>query len=225
MSRKTILLVEDNERLNEINRRALEADGCEVLTASTLAQARAHLKARRVELILLDVMLPDGDGIAFCGEIRRQTDAHILFLTSKLAHNDKIRGLETGGDDYITKPYKLGELLSRVRAALRRRAMSASSSPAHTITREPLVLDTLSGQAFLNGVDMQLSQKEFAVLRVLVENEGKNLSKESVYQTVWGQPMNDDDTAVKTAVSRLRKKLEGGGFGITALRGEGYRFE
>jgi len=111
----SILLVEDNEELNEINRRMLVYEGYEVLTARTLVDARKLLSARKPDVILLDVIMPDGDGIDFCGEIRETTDAHILFLTSKDADVDRIRGLDSGGDDYITKPYKLEEMLSRVR--------------------------------------------------------------------------------------------------------------
>jgi DNA-binding response OmpR family regulator len=116
----TVLLVEDNPKLNEINRRALEKAGCAVLTALTLHEARAYMAQNAPDVILLDVMLPDGDGINFCGEIRDATDAHILFLTSKTEYENRVRGLETGGDDYITKPYKLEEMLARVNAALRR---------------------------------------------------------------------------------------------------------
>jgi DNA-binding response OmpR family regulator len=141
---KTVLLVEDNEKLNAINRRALEGEGHRVLTALTLVQARERLAENDPEVILLDVLLPDGNGIDFCGEIRGDTDAHILFLTSRTEHEDRIRGLDTGGDDYITKPYKLEEMLSRVRSAMRRRDMP----PARVIARGPLTLDVIAAHAF-----------------------------------------------------------------------------
>jgi DNA-binding response OmpR family regulator len=220
MAIKTVLLVEDNEKLNAINRRALEGAGHKVLTALTLAEARERLGANDPEVILLDVLLPDGSGIDFCGEIRGDTDAHILFLTSRTEHEDRIRGLDTGGDDYITKPYKLEEMLSRVRAAMRRRGMP----PARVITREPLTLDTVAAQALLNGADMLLTGKEFALLLLLVQNEGKPISKEYLYETVWKAPMAGDGNALWKQLSTLKKKLDtgGGAVALTASRGNGY---
>ncbi|MDR1643965.1 MAG: response regulator transcription factor [Clostridiales bacterium] len=222
---RTVLLIEDNEKLNVINRRALESAGYHVLTALTLAAAREHLAAHNADVILLDVLLPDGDGADFCGEIREKTDAHILFLTSKREHVDKLKGLATGGDDYITKPFKLDELLLRVAAAMRRRDMEAAKPPVQTMTVGPLTLDSAAIQAFLNGKDIGLSPKEFSVLRLLVQSKGKAISKEALYESAWNQPMNVDDTAIKTAISRLRRKLGSEGFRITSSRGEGYRFE
>jgi DNA-binding response OmpR family regulator len=222
---RTVLLVEDNEKLNAINRRALETAGYRVLTALTLAAAREHLAAYNADVILLDVVLPDGDGADFCGEIREKTDAHILFLTSKREHVDKIKGLAVGGDDYITKPFKLDELLLRVTAAMRRRDMEAAKPPVQTMTVGPLTLDSAAIQAILNGKDLRLSPKEFSVLRLLVQSKGKAISKEALYEAAWNQPMNVDDTAIKTAISRLRRKLGAEGFRITSTRGEGYRFE
>jgi len=227
MDRRTVLLIEDNEKLNEINRRALENEGYEVLTAHTLAAARRHLSRHDPDVILLDVVLPDGSGMDLCEEIRQNVNAHILFLTSRREHDEKIRGLSLGGDDYITKPFKLDELLARVRAVMRRRDMDASKLPARTVTHGPLALDTLTGQAFLNGADMQLAQKEAAVLRVLMESSGKALSKETLYQAVWNQPMIDDDRSLKNVIYRLRRKLEADkcGLYISNMRGEGYRLD
>ena len=217
-----VLLVEDNARLNEINRRALELSGYAVLSAQSLAQARGHLSQHDPQVILLDVNLPDGDGMTFCGEIRETTDAHILFLTISAGDEDKVRGLFSGGDDYITKPYKMEEMLARVAAAMRRRAMAR---PSHTITKGPLVLDTMSDGAYLNGKDMQLTKREFGLLRLLVQNEGRTLSKEYLYEMVWKLPVNDDVRTVMTHISSLRKKLAGSGYAITMSRGEGYCFE
>ena len=156
-----VLLVEDNVRLNEINLRALVLSGYEVLTALCLAEARELLLNNKPDVILLDVMLPDGDGIAFCEEIREKTDANILFLTSRTEYEDRLKGLEVGGDDYITKPYKLDEMLLRVKAAMRRRGMTPSPQTGITLGR--LTLDTLTQIASLHGEDLLLSQKEFSL--------------------------------------------------------------
>ena len=216
-----VLLVEDNRDLNELNRRFLELEGYTVLTALTLADAREHLSRHSPQIILLDVKLPDGDGFDFCAKIRAQTDAHILFLTSNTEQEDKIRGLNTGGDDYITKPYEMNELKARLAAAMRRRGMA---SPAITIIRGPLTLDTMAGRAYLNGEDMLLTHSEFGLMRALVQHEGSTLSKEHLYETVWKLPANDDARAVTAHISNLRKKLAGCGYAITAEYGEGYCF-
>lgn len=123
----TVLLVEDNTELNANNARALNMRGYAVYPALTLAEARVWLGKNEADVVLLDVMLPDGDGIDFCAEIRGEplcTAAHILFLTAKTGHEDRLRGLADGGDDYITKPFHPEELLARVEAAMRRRNMS-----------------------------------------------------------------------------------------------------
>lgn len=228
MEPRTVLLVEDNEDLNAINRRALSAEGFTVLTALTLAEAQAHLAACQPEVILLDVILPDGNGIDFCGEIRDDTDAHILFLTSKTEHENRIRGLETGGDDYITKPYKLEEMLSRVRAVMRRRGMEYAKPPEKMLVRGSLRLDIVSGQAFWMGRDLLLTQKEFALLLLLTQKAGHVLTGEALYQGVWGQPLLGDNSALRTQLSRLKGKLgstSGGAARISGSRGEGYCLE
>jgi DNA-binding response OmpR family regulator len=217
-----VLLVEDNDDLNQLNQRALELEGYTVLTALTLAEAREHLSRHSPQVILLDVKLPDGDGIDFCGEIRAETDAHILFLTSSTTYDDKVNGLTTGGDDYITKPYKLEELLARVSAVMRRRGMV---KPARNIIKGSLMLDTVADIAYLNDEDMMLTQKEFGLLHTLVQNEEKILSKDYLYETVWKRSINDDVRTVMTHISSMRKKLVGSGYVITVSRGEGYCFE
>ncbi len=226
MQGNTVLLVEDNEKLNEINRRALESEGCTVLTALTLACARAHLKSCRPGVILLDVMLPDGDGIDFCREIRSGTDAHILFLTSRLEHADRIRGLDTGGDDYITKPYKLDEMLSRVRAVLRRRSMD--KSPAQILEKGSLTLDMAASQAFIGGVNLELTPKEFSLLFLLLRHYGEALNKTLLYEEVWKQPLAGDGRTLWQHMSRLKRKLEAASdsaLTVFTVRGEGYSLE
>ena len=121
----TVLLVEDNEQLNTLNRRALEMAGYEVFASRTLARARERVKSldTALDVILLDISLPDGSGVEFCREIRNKTNAHIIFLTAVQDDETKLTGLKVGGDDYITKPYSLEEMLVRVNVAMRRRSM------------------------------------------------------------------------------------------------------
>jgi DNA-binding response OmpR family regulator len=225
---ETVLLVEDNKQLNDINRRALERKGYEVLTAMTLADARHHMEkaAARVDVILLDIAMPDGNGIDFCSEIRSSTMAHILFLTSEQEYDSMIKSLNVGGDDYITKPYKLEEMLTRVDVAMRRRKMDAAKS-VQVITSGTLTLDPIGPHAILDGVDMQLTGKEFIILYLLVKNKGNSVSGEELYAKAWKQPMAGDVHALKNVVYRLRAKLQTGhsGFHIVSSRGEGYSFE
>jgi DNA-binding response OmpR family regulator len=216
-----ILLVEDDRGLNDANRRALELRRYTVHSALTLGEARGRLDEAEPDVILLDVMLPDGDGFAFCQEIREKTQAHILFLTAKTEHEDMVRGLTDGGDDYITKPFHVEELLARVEAAMRRRRIGV---PVQTITKGSLTLDVVAAQAFAGGRDLLLSQKEFAILLLLAQNEGKVMSAGAIYEKVWGLPMADDRNAVQTALSKLRKKIKHTGYDISAVRGQGYMF-
>ena len=222
-NRGTVLLVEDNEKLNELNRRVLEGEGYEVWTALTLAKAREQLLRFVPEVILLDVMLPDGDGVDFCAEIRDLTDAHIIFLTSRNEHEEKLRGLSHGGDDYITKPFMVDELITRVAAAMRRRGMD--KNPSQSIAKGRLRLDTIASQAFLNDADLLLKPKEYSLLHLFVLNENKVLDSEFLYEKVWKAPLNDNTGALRIQISRLRKKLEGSGYTVTFNQGDGYCFQ
>jgi DNA-binding response OmpR family regulator len=217
-----ILLIEDDTDLNNANRRALEMKQYTVLTAKNLGEAKAHLNSTEPDIILLDVMLPDGNGFSFCEEIRERTRAHILFLTAKSEHIDRMRGLQTGGDDYITKPFHAGELLARVEAAMRRRRIGV---PVDRLSKGLLTLDMFSNRATLNGTDLGVSQKEFDVLLLLIQNEEKTLPAEFIYEKVWGQPLKGDKNALQTAISKLRKKTEASGYDILMQRGKGYIFK
>lgn len=219
-----ILLVEDDKNILRTNRRILEREGFTVLCAETLAGARKQFAAARPDVLVLDIMLPDGSGLDFCEEIRGGLTAPVLFLTALDEEDSVIQGLTAGGSDYITKPYKVEELTARIKAQLllarRNRAAQEKS-----VVRGPLTLDLTAQRAYLRGRDMLLAQKEFALLLYLMKHENEGIERQALYETVWRQPMADDDSAVKNAVYRLRKKLEGSGFTITARRGEGYQFE
>ena len=217
-----ILLVEDNADLNESNSRVLTRRGYEVQSALTLAEARVQLAEIEPDIILLDVELPDGNGIDFCEEIRDKTAAHILFLTSKIEHENMVLGLKFGGDDYITKPFHLDELLVRIDAAMRRRGMD--KKPVQRIEKGTLTLDIMATQAFISGEDLALTPKEFSLLLLLVQNEGKVLSADFVYEKTWNQPLNGDKNSLKSIFSRLRPKIEPAGYIIQSLRGQGYVF-
>jgi DNA-binding response OmpR family regulator len=222
---KLILLVEDNKHLNAINKRAMELFGYDVMTALDLAEARKCLARGAPDAIVLDILLPDGNGVDFCREIRSRVSAPILFLTSVEGIERAIEGISAGGDDYLNKPYNLDMLIARIEAFWRRDEIAHRLRPVETIVRGTLTLDIVSTRAFEGGRDMGLTQKEFALLLVLAQNEGKYLSKEYLYEKVWKQPVTDNVHAVKTHLSQLRKKLTGHGYSISVSRGEGYMFE
>jgi len=218
------MIVEDNRAMLRLNARMLSEAGHAVLTAETLCQAREHLKSRFPDAVVLDILLPDGNGLDFIPEIRRVTEAPVLLVTSLGEKDDRLAGLVAGGDDYIVKPYDIDELVARVNAFLRRERMHLEK-PVREIIKGPLKLDILSGAAYLNGADMQLAPKEFSILLLLARAEGQPISSQRLYEEVWRMPMAGDDHPIKNTVYRLRKKLEGSGFAITAARQEGYRFE
>jgi len=215
-----ILLVEDNGQILHGNQRMLRRRGYDVATALTLYEARERLREAAPDAIVLDIMLPDGSGLDFMREIRRESNLPILLLTGLTTPDDIIRGLNEGGDDYLTKPYDFGVLLARVEALLRR----AGRFP-DTVRKGPLQLDIMSGRALMRGEDLLLTHKDFALLLLFTQNEGRAMRAEYLYEKLWKTPMESDTQAVKSAVSRLRKKLAGSGYSISVRRGEGYLFE
>lgn len=201
-----ILLVEDNEQLNETNRRYLELAGYEVKTAYSLAEARAALSESDPDVILLDVMLPDGDGVDFCREIYDETDAQIIFLTAKASEEDQVKGFEAGGSVYLTKPYSLKVMVSVVESALRKREAKRDQLPK-LLKIGDLRLNLPSALASWRDTDLLLSKKEFAILLLLSEHYGKPVSPEFVYETVWKAPLGNDKNSLWRQISSLKRKL------------------
>lgn len=219
---KRLLLVEDNEKIMRGNMRMLQWEGYRADAALTLAEARTLLAANRPDAILLDIMLPDGSGLDFMRELRESTHAGIpvLLLTGLTAQEDIVRGLTQGGDDYLTKPYDFPVLLARVEALLRR-----SERVPEKVVHGRLTLDIAAGVALLDQSDLLLTQKEFALLLVFVQNPQRHIDGEYLYEKVWNAPMESDSTALKSTIKRLRPKIESSGWRIEWTRGEGYIFE
>ncbi|WP_250229847.1 response regulator transcription factor [Anaeropeptidivorans aminofermentans] len=220
MSAKQILLVEDNEQIMQGNERLLKRRGYEVVTALTLSDARKAVGAQMPDLFVLDIMLPDGSGLDFMQELRQYSQTPVLLLTGLTTSEDIVRGLTAGGDDYLPKPYDFGVLLARVEALLRR----AQQVPER-IQKGRLCLDVTADVATLDGADLLLTQKEFVLLLIFVQNEKRFIHSEYLYEKAWKQPMAGDSQALKKTVYRLREKIEGSGWHIDWSRGEGYCFE
>ena len=218
----TILLVEDNPFIMEINCEALMFEDYEALQATDGRTCMEILRERDVDLIVLDIMLPDSDGLALCREIKKTYDIPILFLSALRTDEQIIDGLHAGGDDYMPKPYDIGVLLARIEARLR-----GKQHRKRYAYYKGLKLDMVSLIAYCQDTDLLLTQKEFTLLLTLIQNADRNVSKEELYQDVWGAPLGTDHSAIYTTVSRLNKKLDGASAPLCVAfqRGEGYAVE
>ena len=223
---KTILMIEDNPDILWLNQRAFVSAGYIVKTAESLEEARSCMNKCLPDVIVLDILLPDGNGLDIIPEIRAKTGAPILMLTSLVDRDDRLAGLRAGGDDYITKPYDIDELVERVAAFLRREEMHRAT-PAREIVRGPLKLDVVANRAMLYGEDIGLKPKEFAVLLVLVRNENRDVTAAELYETAWNMRAASDTRTLWPHISKLRRKLSvanDGLFSIESVYGTGYRF-
>ncbi len=220
----TILLVEDNTHIMKINATALRMRGYQILCAETIKQGKEMLEFHDVDLVVLDVMLPDGSGLDFCGEIQENYHIPILFLSALGDNRDIIAGLRAGGDDYLAKPYDLDVFIARIEARIRSIPTTVQSQ---IVKVGELELNQTSLRAILEGVDLLLTPKEFAVLFMLAQNINYVVKKEDIYQCVWGTTTGMDSKVLWTVISRLKKKLRSqeSGIHITSKRSEGYLLE
>jgi len=200
-----ILLVEDNPQIMEINTEFLRDCGYEIHQAASAEECRRKLIEITPNLVIMDIMLPDGDGFSLCDEIRMNSRVPILFLSAKTSNDDIIVALRKGGDDYLTKPHDLFVLQAKVEALLRR----AKTVPQDYQFRYGcLRFDTQIGTVFCKGEPLNLTQKEYALLFHMAKKRGEMISKEELYEAVWGQSIMTDSNSLWTAISRLKKKVE-----------------
>ncbi|HXZ53604.1 MAG TPA: response regulator transcription factor [Burkholderiales bacterium] len=217
-----ILIVEDDAILARGLIRILESEGYAVDTVTRGEQALLAMQQERFDLVILDVGLPGMDGFEVLRRLRAVPEpAPVLVLTARHALDDRVRGLDLGGDDYVAKPFAMSELVARVRALIRRSQARAGPKVVHG----PLVLDTVARRAYLSGAPLELAAREWAVLEVLLARAGRIVSKESIMQAVvgWGEELSAN--AIEVYVSRLRTKLEPAGVRIRTVRGFGYLLE
>ncbi|MBR3741421.1 MAG: response regulator transcription factor [Clostridia bacterium] len=216
----TILLVEDNPHIMEINREALIMEDFGVVEATNGKACMEVLRTHDVDMIVLDIMLPDSDGLTLCRQIKAQYDIPILFLSALGENEQIIQGLRSGGDDYLPKPYDIRVLVARIEARLR-----ASQRRKRFMTFSGLKLDTALLTAYSGETDLLLSQKEYLLLLTLLGNPNRPIEKEELYSAVWGMAAGGDMSALHTTISRLNKKLESAGKRVSHRRGEGYALE
>ena len=220
MRKTRILIIEDETDVLEANRMFLEAEGYEVACAINLKEARNILWERPPDLILLDVLLPDGSGFDFCGEIRGRTAAPIIFLTCMNSSEQIVGGFTLGADDYITKPYNMDILSARIAARLR--------GAGGVIALPPLEIDLHTGKVRMAGEEIALSARETQLLAFFAGNLGREFTLGEIYRRVWGEaPAGSSGNTVRVHISNLRGKLRLGGgapFEISLAPGKGYIF-
>jgi DNA-binding response OmpR family regulator len=221
-----LLLVEDEVDLAEAVQIGLKRAGYAVDHATTVAAAYERLTVNAYDLLLLDLMLPDGDGFAVCKAIRDGTmpviggsDLRVLMLTARGSLDDRVRGLDDGADDYLVKPFALDELLARVRAVLRRETRGGSA----VLTYGDLRLDTARHEAWHGERRLSLSPKEFAVLEYLMTRPGNVVSAEELLEHVWDENIDPFTQTVRVTVGTLRRKLRTEPSVIETVVGRGYR--
>jgi Response regulators consisting of a CheY-like receiver domain and a winged-helix DNA-binding domain len=222
MDSRRILVVDDEPRITDLVAMALRYEGFEVETAGTGRAALKMVEEFRPALIVLDVMLPDMDGFAVTERLAAdRVKVPILFLTARDAVEDKVRGLTLGGDDYVTKPFSIEELVARIRALLRRTDPVGESGPLVFVDLE---LDDQTHEVRRAGTPVELTATEFRLLRYLMENAPRVLSKAQILDHVWHYDFGGDANIVETYVSYLRRKIDGMGQPlIQTVRGVGYR--
>src|SRR6516225_5892887 len=224
-----ILVVDDEQSYRDALRVALEREGFRVDVAADGAEAIARFDAARPALVLLDVMLPKISGIDVCRELRARSRVPIIMVTAKNAEIDAVVGLEVGADDYVTKPFRLRELIARVRAALRRiPTVDESADELEIIEIGEVRLDAARHEVFVRGQPVALPLKEFELLELLMTNAGRVLTRDVLIDRVWGPNYFGDTKTLDVHVKRLRSKIEldpANPSRIVTVRGVGYRYE
>jgi len=220
MSGKIILLIEDERKIQNYNRHLLGEEGFKVETAMTLAEARNILLTCKPDAIILDIGMPDGNGLDFLKELRAQGNKIPVLLLTGYSQDVEIEtGFDAGCDDYLPKPYTFGVLHRRLKRILQ----SAEQVP-ETIMKGRLYFDVTADMVMLDGVDLLFTQKEFSLLLFLVQHVEQFLSAEFLLEKVWKVPGTESSQSVRKTVSRIRDKIKGSGWTIEWSKGEGYSF-
>jgi two-component system response regulator RegX3 len=229
--RPTVLVVEDEVSYVEALTVGLSREGFIVEVAVDGAEALLKFEDLQPDLVLLDVMLPKMSGIDVCRLLRKRSQVPIIMVTAKSAEIDTVVGLEVGADDYVSKPYRMRELVARMRAVMRRHGTGAPVETEATpgaLTVGDLSLDPDEHRVRLGGIDLQMPLKEFELLHLLMANAGRVLTREILIDRVWGSDYVGDTKTLDVHVKRLRAKIENDPAAptrITTIRGLGYKFE
>jgi DNA-binding response OmpR family regulator len=227
--KNSILLIEDEENIREAVRYILIQENYSVDIAANGQQGLDLARQLNPSLILLDIMLPELDGIEVCRAIRKESSVPIIMLSAKGEELDKVLSLELGADDYITKPFGKHELLARIRAVLRRASLSTQQvNQSEILQSKNLILNKNSHIVTLKGIDVAMSPWEFSVLTLLMENPNRALTRDQILEFIWGKDWFGDTRTVDVHIRWLRLKIEDDPTNplfIITVRGVGYRFE
>ena len=221
MTGASILLVEDEFDVMNGNRIALELEGYRVLAADTLAKGRELVEREHPDLIVLDILLPDGNGLAYCQELRGKSGVRILFLSALNTKEDAIAGLRMGGDDYIAKPYLMDELLIRIETLLRRGKLIGTEEAPLRIGA--LEISSVPRMVRLNGQNLQFTPTELILLETLLRKREQYIPTRELYERVWGMEAIDT-RPIKQHIRNMRSKLgDNAPVAIESIQGKGYR--
>jgi two-component system KDP operon response regulator KdpE len=223
-----VLVVDDEKPLREFVRRNLEVRGYEVLTASNGFEAMAIFQNENIQLVIMDLMMPHMDGLEATRRMRQESHVPIIILTALGEESDKIRAFDLGADDYLTKPFGVGELLGRIKAVLRRADWSEPSAHEERIVRGDIDVDLARHKVKVRGADVEITPTEFNLLVYLMKNAGKALHHRAILQNVWGSEYGDEAEYLRVYMGKLRQKIELDPLKPQYLHTEhgiGYRFE
>ncbi|MDD3157977.1 response regulator transcription factor [Anaeromusa sp.] len=217
---RTILVVDDEERMRKLIGDFLRREGYQIVEAGDGRQALERLSTEKVDLVILDVMMPEQDGWTVCRELRRTSDIPVIMLTARSEEMDQLFAFELGADEYVTKPFSPKILTARVNALFRR-----LDGGGRAMLPGGLSIDAAARQVFIDGQPLELSPKEYELLSYLVEHRGKALSRQQILNQVWNYDYYGDLRTVDTHITRLRGKLGDQAALVQTIRGYGYRFE
>ncbi|MEG2353916.1 MAG: response regulator transcription factor [Clostridium sp.] len=221
---KTILIIEDEIRMRKLLKDYLKREGFIILEAGDGEVGLQIFKTNKIDLLILDVMMPKLDGFQVCTELRTFSDVPIILLTAKSEDDDKLEGFNLGADDYVTKPFSPKVLVARVKTLLKR-ADGTLGNTSHTTTLNGLTVNFDSKNVLIDDNPIVLSPKEFDLLAFLLKNKGIVLSRDTLLDNVWGFDYFGDLRTVDTHIKRLREKLKNKSDFISTVRGSGYKFE
>ncbi len=224
----TILLMEDERQMRRFLRLTLQSEGYAVIEAETAAEGLSQAAIRNPDIILLDLGLPDMDGLEVIAKLREWTSLPVIVISARDQEGDKIRALDSGADDYLTKPFSAGELLARIRVALRHAALKSGEPGEAIFAAEDLKIDFLKRQAYRGDKEIHLTPIEYRLLTVLVRNAGRVMTHRQLLKEVWGPPYIEQTHYLRVFMNQLRKKIEADSTRPRFLLNEpgiGYRFQ
>lgn len=221
-----ILIVDDEKMMTELLSDHLLDCGYETITANSSREA-IELLQKKPDLIILDINMPDMNGLELCRNIRNHVDCPIIFVTARITEQDKINGLQYGGDDYITKPFSLNELTARIAAHLRRDERNKHKSNRAVLTSNDLIVNLTERSVYYHDIQIPFSKREFDLIEFLITNANQVFDRERIYEAVWGYDAEGDSNVVKEHVRKIRAKLNEttGQNYIETIWGVGYKWK